>query len=1023
MSCNKETSCTISTIIPNTCLFKNYGHVSISYSCTRIINGSCTFENDLCGWSVSSNGTYQWIHRRGQTPESSTGPDRDHTTASGDGYYMYAYTNSEWGSQPKEESDLFSGWIGSNPKQCLTFWYHMYGEQINTLKVFQMDNESTIELWKKSAYQGNKWYFQSLSLNDIGLYRIKFKAIRGNGSKVEIAIDDISITNTDCKKVSSLDCNFEGEPCNWNVVQESEYMWTVISGGTHPNDTGPEADHTDGFYDGNYIYLNASKIEPGQKSNFTSVTVSSDGDACFTFWFHMYGDGIGTLNVYLVSETMTQKLWSRSGNKPDLWQLAFVDISILDPYQMTLEGVRGSTKKSDIAVDDISLLPGSCDKKAFFLDCNFESEKCNWLASSNTTYIWTTNKAGDSTKRPDHDHTIGTVDGHYMYLDGLDIPVGTKSKLTSTIINPDGDICFTFWYHMYKEYIGTLSVYTESRNTIQMHWSQSEQKNTWTFANFTISKSEPYRIIFEVVRGNGFFGVIALDDVSLLESSCSGLIKTSQKCHNIDESISLHECSKYYLQLNDTSLVFDREFDNCSAVYQDVQTSITTLCNDMKNSDICAFDLPELIMEDQRCFQSNWLSVEYKCEAEVTSTVSSAATASKGLSEAEETTVASDTTSRDDSSAETTVPLMLTSEALSQETTVPLLSTSEAVSQGLIAGLVIGSFVLVFIAAVIFLIRRFLLEKNNLEKVDNLQGNDYTGNQTIALQQSSSPPHYEIVQNTNNQYDFTNIAMTNSNEYINNVENDDERQHIAPLEDKTQGKYETKGNQYEVIDPTAITSFCHSKEDTPRLTENYTVLDQKATGFDQSKMTDKNQSYELSKPINAENDHYVMSKEGTHACAGCHSKDDETQVTENDDERKHIAPHEDKTQGKYETKGNQYEEIDPTAITSFCHSKEDTPRVTENYTVLDPKETGFDRSKMSDKNQSYELAKPISPENAQYVMSKEGKYDCASRNNHKELENIYNHAVDNVYDSGSYKRKDFGTADTYDHFVGQKNGR
>ncbi|CAC5403043.1 unnamed protein product [Mytilus coruscus] len=527
----------------------------------------------------------------------------------GDGYY--AYTKSEWGSQPKEESDLFTSWIGPNPKQCLTFWYHMYGEQINTLKVFQLNDERTIELWNKSANQGNKWYFQSLSLSDIGPYRIKFKAIRGNGRKSEIAIDDIFITNTDCKKVSSLDCNFEREPYNWNVEQESEYMWTVISGGTHPNDTGPVVDHTDGFYDGNYIYLNVSKIEPGQNSNFTSVTVSSDGDACFTFWFHMYGDGMGTLNVYLVSETMTQKLWSRSGNKPDLWQLAFVDISILDPYQITLEGVRGSTKSSDIAVDDISLLPGSCNKRAFILDCNFESEKCNWLASSNMTYIWTTNKTGKSTERPDNDHTIGTVDGHYMYLEGLDIPAGMKSKLTSTIINPDGDICFTFWYHMNREEI------------------------------------EPYRIIFEGVRGNGYFNGIALDDISLLESSCSGLIKTSQKCHKIDESISLRECSKYYLQLNDTSLVFDREIDNCSTVYQDVQTSISTVCNDMNNSDICTFYLPELIMEDQRCFQSNWLSLEYRCEAAETTTFASESTSSDGSSagykkktmEADDTTV------------------------------------------------------------------------------------------------------------------------------------------------------------------------------------------------------------------------------------------------------------------------------------------------------------------------------------------------------------------------------------------------
>ncbi|XP_076075808.1 MAM and LDL-receptor class A domain-containing protein 1-like [Mytilus galloprovincialis] len=675
--CNKKPSCTISKIIPESCLFNNYGHVSVSYSCTRTVNGSCTFEDDLCGWSVICNGTYQWIRGRRKSPGNSTGPERNTTASVGDGYYVY--TMSTNGSQPNEETDLLSGLIIPNPKQCLTFWYHMYGEHINTLKVFMLNDNRTVELWRESANQGNKWYFQSLSLNDTGPYRIMFKAIRGNGSKSEISIEDIFITNTDCKKVSAIDCNFEKGTCNWNVEQKSDYMWTVISGETHFNDTGPVVDHPYGIYDGNYIYLNASNIEPWRKSNFTSVTVFSEGDACFTFWFRMYGSENGTLNVYLVSENLTEKLWSRSGNEPDLWQLAFVDISMLDPHNITLEGVRGSTKRSDIAVDDISLLPGSCNRRAFFLDCNFEVE-CSWLASSNNrTYIWKTNTKGDSTIGPITDHTFGTVDGHYIYLQ-VKGPVNSdmKSKFTSIIIKPDGDICLTFWYHMYKIDPDTLRVYTESGNTTQLRWSQNETtSNHWKFANLTISESEPYRIIFEGVRANGFWSVIALDDISLLERSCSGLIRTSQECLNIDESISLHECSKHYLQFNDTSLVFDPEVDDCSTIYQAVQTSVTTVCNDVNNSDICTFDLSEQIMEDERCFQSNYLSVEYTCEAEVPST-------SESSSEVvETTTVALDATSRDDSSAGTTIPLLYTSEAISQvvDTTVHLPSTSDVVSQ------------------------------------------------------------------------------------------------------------------------------------------------------------------------------------------------------------------------------------------------------------------------------------------------------------------------------------------------------
>ncbi|CAC5355494.1 unnamed protein product [Mytilus coruscus] len=85
--CNKETSCTISTIIPNSCLFIDYGHVSISYSCKGIVNSSCTFDNGQCGWSVNGYDKYKWTLQSGKTPESDTGPDRDHTTASGKARY------------------------------------------------------------------------------------------------------------------------------------------------------------------------------------------------------------------------------------------------------------------------------------------------------------------------------------------------------------------------------------------------------------------------------------------------------------------------------------------------------------------------------------------------------------------------------------------------------------------------------------------------------------------------------------------------------------------------------------------------------------------------------------------------------------------------------------------------------------------------------------------------------------------------------------------------------------------------
>ncbi|CAC5361486.1 unnamed protein product [Mytilus coruscus] len=106
-----------------------------------------------------------------------------------------------------------------------------------------------------------------------------------------------------------------------------------------------------------------------------------------------------------------------------------------------------------------------------------------------------------------------------------------------------------------------------------------------------------------------------------------------------------------------------------------------------------------------------------------------------------------------------------------------------------------------------------------------------------------------------------------------------------------------------------------------------------------------------------------------------------------------------------------------------------------NYLVLDPNETGFNRSEGSkNTNWSYELAKPIHHGNRikvdegkskypveVYASSEEGMYDSSHGNRHKESErNVYSHTIDNVYDSTSHTRNNDETEDSYDHFNGKK---
>lgn len=57
----------------------------------------------------------------------------------------------------------------------------------------------------------------------------------------------------------------------------------------------------------------------------------------------MYGYNVGTLNVYtrtFIGGPLT-KIWSQNGEKGDEWLRAKVTLSVAQPFQILIEGVRG----------------------------------------------------------------------------------------------------------------------------------------------------------------------------------------------------------------------------------------------------------------------------------------------------------------------------------------------------------------------------------------------------------------------------------------------------------------------------------------------------------------------------------------------------------------------------------------------------------------------------------------------------------------------------------------------------------
>ena len=61
--------------------------------------------------------------------------------------------------------------------------------------------------------------------------------------------------------------------------------------------------------------------------------------SCFTFWYHMYGGSIGSLNLYqLVGKTETL-IWTQSGDQGKSWLSGQVPVGNVAGYKVCENGL------------------------------------------------------------------------------------------------------------------------------------------------------------------------------------------------------------------------------------------------------------------------------------------------------------------------------------------------------------------------------------------------------------------------------------------------------------------------------------------------------------------------------------------------------------------------------------------------------------------------------------------------------------------------------------------------------------
>ncbi|XP_078351318.1 MAM and LDL-receptor class A domain-containing protein 1-like [Oculina patagonica] len=268
------------------------------------VNRSCDFESGLCdGWRQSSADDFDWTRRTGSTASPNTGPDKDHTD--GSGYYMYIETSSPrvTGDNAKLELSV----SGSGELACLEFYYHMYGVTMGTLNVFS----GNVTVFSVSGNHGGIWIMakRNIYLNKT----VTFEGIAGSSFTGDLAIDDVSIRSGGC----NISCDFDSSLCYglWRQSNSSDvFDWYRHTGSTASPNTGPDNDHTSGS--GFYAYIEASSPRVAGENAKIKLSVPGNGELyCLKFYYHMYGDTMGTLTVFSGNEVV----FNASGSYGQNW--------------------------------------------------------------------------------------------------------------------------------------------------------------------------------------------------------------------------------------------------------------------------------------------------------------------------------------------------------------------------------------------------------------------------------------------------------------------------------------------------------------------------------------------------------------------------------------------------------------------------------------------------------------------------------------------------------------------------------
>ena len=191
----------------------------------------CTFETSFCEWVPSESNSYNWQRTTGYNSPSRLAPQRDHTTNTASGSYIYINTT---GRVPSSTSVLFGPVISTSSSSCrMRFFYYMSGKSAGKLSIKSRTHigGSFSSQWSRTGTIADYWERAEAYLYSSSYYSKNYQVlieaeVASTNSQQDgiIAIDDVSfskecIGSTEQMQITYTTarpplCGYDGFRCN-----------------------------------------------------------------------------------------------------------------------------------------------------------------------------------------------------------------------------------------------------------------------------------------------------------------------------------------------------------------------------------------------------------------------------------------------------------------------------------------------------------------------------------------------------------------------------------------------------------------------------------------------------------------------------------------------------------------------------------------------------------------------------------------------------------------------------------------